>query len=65
MNRAELDVGVGEEALGNGEQSGEIVLDKDHDPPESATWMGYGRQLKRGVRNGERSVLPKLWRRKR
>ena len=32
VNRAELDVGVGEEALTNGQQTGEVVLNKDHDP---------------------------------
>ena len=35
MNSAELDISVGKEALANGEQAGEVVLNKNHHPPKS------------------------------
>jgi hypothetical protein len=35
MDSAELDVGIGKEALADGEQTGEVVLNENHHPPEA------------------------------
>jgi hypothetical protein len=35
MDSAELDVGIGKEALADGEQTGEVVLNENHHPPKA------------------------------
>jgi len=35
MDSAELEVGIGKEALADGEQTGEVVLNENHHPPKA------------------------------
>ena len=35
VDSAELDVGIGEETLADGEQTGEVVLNENHHPPKA------------------------------
>jgi hypothetical protein len=36
VNDAELDVGIVEEASGNGQQTGEVVVNDNHDAPKTS-----------------------------